>query len=379
MYYKYKVLENKLETESVRVLTLGCNNSVSQPLLHQPGQYAAIVLNDLSRPTPARCFSIISSPSQQQILQFSMRVNGLFTSALQRLQPGDEVLVRGPFGGFVFNENIHKDVVMLAGGIGVAPFMSMVRYASHLGLKNKINLVYSCRTQNDIPFFEELLELEKTNPYLKVNYVISDGPVDRLHGLQVISGRVTSSNMDKLGLTDAKKIYMICGPAMYMRALHSLLLGKGIPKNNILTEAFSQGSRLQTDKLARWPFNAYMVTSISLIISGFFIMASDLYKTLPQLNKSDVATATNTNPNATTGNLIDKINAVGPQVDTNIKQPPVIKYTPTAQPKPSTPKVVTPTPVIVPPPPAPVVVTPAPAPTPTPTVVPKTKPRSRAS
>lgn len=371
MYYKYRVLENKLETESVRVLTLACDNAVSRPLLHQPGQYAAIVLNDLSRPTPARCFSIISSPSQQQILQFSMRVNGLFTSALERLRSGDEVIVRGPFGGFVFNENIHNDLVMLAGGIGVAPFMSMIRYASNLGLKNKINLVYSCRTQNDIPFFEELVELEKRNPSLKVTYVISDGPTDKLRGLQVISGRVTSSNIDELGFSYDKQIYMICGPSVYMSALHSILVGKGVPKKNILTEAFSQGSKLQTDKLARWPFNAYMLTSISLIISGFFIMASDLYKTLPQLNKGNVASQVTTSPNATGGNLIDKINALGPQVDTNIKQPPIIKYTSTATlPKPSTPKVVTPTPVVV---------TPAPVSTPKPTVVPKTKPRSRVS
>lgn len=357
MYYNYKVLDNKLETESVRVLTLSCDNSKSSPLLHQPGQYAAIVLNDLSRPTPARCFSIISSPTQQQILQFSMRVNGLFTSAIERLKPGSEVLVRGPFGGFVFNENVHTDVVMLAGGIGVAPFMSMIRYASTLGLKNKINLVYSCRTQNDIPFLKELSELEKNNPFLKVVYVISDGPIDKLHGFQVISGRVTSSNIEKLGLINTNRAYMICGPSVYMSAIHSLLVSKGVQSKNILTEAFSQGSRLSASKMARWPFNAYMLTSVSLIISGFFIMASDLYKTLPQLNNGNVASQTNPSANKTTGNLVDKINTIPPQVDTNITQPPVIKYTP---------KTIIPNPVVV-------------TPTPTPTVIPTTKPRSRVS
>lgn len=369
MYYRYRVIENKLETESVRVLTLACDSAISKPLLYQPGQYAAIILNDQSRPTPARCFSIMSSPSQQQTLQFSVRVNGLFTSALERLKKGDEVLARGPFGNFIFNENIHKDVVMLAGGIGVTPFMSMIRYASHLGLRNKINLVYSCRTQDDIPFFDELLELEKINPFLKVTYVIGDKSVDRLRGLRVISGRVASSNIDKFGFSFAKQIYMICGPSVYMSAMHSLLLDKGVPKKNIFTEAFGQGSLLQTGKLTRWPFNAYILTSISLIISGVFIMASDLYATVPQLNKNEIALEVDAGLPGTGGNLIDKINAIEPQVDTNIKQPAVIKYTaPSVVSKPPVPVVVAP---------APVVVTPTPAPTPT--VVPKKKPRSNVS
>ncbi|MFA6256891.1 MAG: FAD-dependent oxidoreductase [Candidatus Paceibacterota bacterium] len=374
MYYKYKVLENRLDTESVRILTLAAHDETRRPLLYQPGQYAALILNDQARPTSARCFSITSLPGQQRILQFSMRVSGVFTRALERLEKGDEVLVRGPFGSFVFNENLHQDLVMFAGGIGLAPFMSMIRYASHLKLKNKLTLVYSCRTEDDISFLKELQGLEMSNPSLKVVYVISDGPVDRARaqGLKVISGRVDRSNIGKLGLSYQEQIYMICGPKGYMSAMHSLLKGSGAPKENILTEAFSQGSRLQSEKSTSWPFNMYALTGMSLLISGIFVMASDLAKTAPQANIESSNSQTNSNPDLSSLSLLEKINALGPQVDTNISQPPIIKY------KPSTVTTVSNTPVIKPTPaptPTPVVVQPAPKPT----VIPKTKPRTRVS
>lgn len=375
MYYKYKVATNELETSSVRLLTLERLEPDSKPLLYQPGQYAAISLNDLSRPTPARCFSLASSPSQQRELEFSIRVGGVFTSALERLKRGDEVIVRGPFGGFIFNEYLHKDLVMFAGGIGIAPFMSMIRYATDHNLENKLHLVYSSRNEKDIAFLNELKFLESKNPNFKITHVISEGATDTLNTQNVILGRITNKNIGELGLSFKSQTYMICGPKAYMNAIYDLLETSGTPKSNILTEAFSQGSKMQTQKHTSWPFNMYALTGVSLLISGIFVIASDLYKTLPKLNNSAPITQTSTDKNYPGGNLLDKINALGPQVDTNITQSPVIKYKQTA----TRPAVAKPTPVPVVSKPNPVVVAPAPAPTTKPTVIPKTKPRTRVS
>jgi hypothetical protein len=246
----------------------------------------------------------------------------------------------------------------------------MIRYASAQKLENKIRLVYSCRTQDDIPFFEELAELEKQNPNFQTNYVIGSGPTDRLKGMNVMVGRVDKASIRQLELPYSSGTFMICGPGIYIQAMRSLLKKNGAARASILSEAFSQGGRHQSESLFRWPANAYTLAAVSFVLSGFLIAATDLNRTLPAADLSNLAIQ---NPSS-------------PQIDTNTQQPPVIKYVTTTKPaitpKPTTtPKpvvtapVVIPTPVVAPTP----VVTPAPKPTPTPTVTPVTRPRTRVS
>ena len=287
--HKYKVQENKLITPTVRLLTLVCEDESKEPLLYQPGQYAAISLRDQKRPTVVRCFSIASSPTQQRVLQFSVRVKGKYTSALQRLQPGDDVYVRGPFGAFVFNQYQHKDLVLLAGGIGIAPFMSMMKYANDVKVKNRIHLVYSCRSQDDIPFREDLARLQKENPNLRVTYVIASGGAEKLQDEEVVKGRMDASNIGRLGLRYNNQVYMVCGPQPYMNAMRGLLLKNGVPKDRIMSEAFSQGSQKHTGKLISWPVNMYILSGVSLAVLAFFVTLSDLNKNLPDFSISSLA------------------------------------------------------------------------------------------
>jgi len=357
--HKYRVYKNELTTRTSRFLTLICEEG-ERPLLYEPGQYAAISLHDKSRPTATRCFSIASSPAQQRTLQFGIRVGGKYTRALERLKEGDIVTIRGPFGRFVLNSHIDEDLVLFAGGIGISPFMSMLRYANDLHLKNKIHLVYSCRNQEDIPFFEELTQLERDNPYLKITYTITDGVQDRLNGAHVISGRLNKSNFGELGIGGDSETYMICGPRLYMKAMKTLLTYNGVPKNRILSEAFSQGSGSQSEKLARWPGNAYVLAGLSLLISGIFVIAVDINKTLPVFDVSktpDVQLMGNTI--SADGNIDAKINSLGPQVDTDLSPKNIIQYVTDENQT-----VVNPAP------------TPVPTPIPTPTVVKQSKPKT---
>lgn len=370
--YRYKVSENKLITPSVRLLTLICEEN-SSPLLHQPGQYAAISLHDKLRPTATRCFSVTSSPTDLRTLQFSMRVNGKYTSAIQRLKVGDAVFVRGSFGSFVFNEHKHRNLILFAGGIGIAPFMSMMRYATDLQLENDIHLVYSCRSQDDIPFFEDLTKLQKRNPHIHITYVITHGDQDRLRGKQVIAGRIDGSNIDQLGISNATDEYMVCGPAPYIKAMRALLIYGGVSKDIILSEAFSQGSRRQTDTLSRWPFNAYALGGLSFLVSAFFIVATDLNKTLPtlEMNSESAHPVTTDNITVSPGDITAKVNSIAPQINTNTSQAPIIKYTNTQNT--NEPVVTQRAPVVTP------TVVPTPAPTPKKTVTPTVKPRTRVS
>lgn len=277
-----------------------------------------------------RCFSITSSPTDQRFLQFSMRVKGHFTSAIKRLKVGDEVDVRGPFGGFVFEPDLHNDLVLFAGGIGVAPFISMLRYAGKLDLDNKIKLVYSCRNREDIAFFETLSKLGRKNHNLEIIYVLAEAD-SHIKGQKVLAGRVDDANINKLDLDYAGQTYMVCGPPPYMKAVFKLLKARGVPDERVLSEAFGQGSLRQTGKLRSWPINIYALGGVAMIAAGFFIIISDLYKTLPDLETVNVLTeSSNTSViPASNENLQTRVNSIAPQVDTNTRQPDKIITTPT--------------------------------------------------
>ncbi len=256
-----------------------------------------------------------------------MRIKGRFTRALQNLSVGDEVAVRGPFGGFVLIPQAHKNIVLFAGGIGIAPFMSMLRYVTELKLDTKIHLVYSAATSDDIPFLDDLKTIDKANPNVKISFIVGDGNFAHLDGFQAIPGRIDDKNIAELKLNEKEQTFFVCGPPPYMKALIKLLSKVGVPRDNILSEAFSQGSSHQTGKLKSWPFSMYAIGAVSLIASGFFIVMTDFYKTLPNLQKQTKPTTTTTNVTLKKkdGGLGNSVNSVKPQVDTDTSQAPIIK------------------------------------------------------
>jgi ferredoxin-NADP reductase len=280
--HKYIVQEADQITQSTLLLTLK-RSETGPPFAFQPGQYAVINFYRKRRPSAVRCFSIVSSPTQQDILQFSMRTRGHFTKALSRLKPGDNVDVSGPFGGFVFDAQRDKHTVFMAGGIGITPFISMSRYAAATKADNKIDLLYSCQTQDDIPFLDELKQLEQANPHFKVTFVIADGPSDKLAGQRVSMGRISPELIDQVttkGLINTTT-FLICGPPPFMRGMTTMLKSKGVQSNYIMTEAFSQGPNRQTGKVKNWPVNMYVMTAAGLGVTSFIITVADMLKTLP--------------------------------------------------------------------------------------------------
>ena len=265
-----------------------------RPLEFQAGQYAAISLYHRHRPTPARCFSMVSSPSDPEILQFSMREKGHFTRAVAALTPGDIINVRGPYGGFVIDDEQDTDIVCLAGGIGITPFMSMVRYTAAVRSSSKLTLIYSCATQDDIPFFEELKSLQLQMPNFKVIFMIGHGPIDKLVYQVTGMGRITPELLDALwGGQYGSKTFFICGPPLFMNGMVKTLRGKGVDRVQILTEAFAQGSHRQSSLFRSWPRSVYALGTAGFAVGSLAIMASDLIKTLPPstyLGTSNIST-----------------------------------------------------------------------------------------
>ena len=268
-------------TPSTLLLTVQ-RDEAERPLAFLPGQYAAISYEKNGKPSNTRCFSIVSSPTDQHLLQFSMRIRGRFTTALSKLRPGDLINVSGPFGGFIFDTAHDKKAVFMAGGIGITPFVSMLRYLDALNADNDVTLLYSCATQDDVPFGKELLSIQSAHPNLKVVFVIGKGPIDKLPPAQATSGYITPEQLDKVTDKHYKdQRFFICGPPVFMNAMSGVLTKRGAVKANILTEAFTQSSPKQTSILRSWPANVYVLGAIGIVLGSFVVMVSDLLRALP--------------------------------------------------------------------------------------------------
>lgn len=313
--HKYIVESADQITDTTLLLNLESKPS-RVPFMYQPGQYAAISFYHKGRPTPARCFSIVSSPTEQGKLQFSMRTKGHFTKAVAQLKPGKLVKVRGPYGGFVLDiATSNDDVVFLAGGIGITPFMSMVSYTASIQAPTKITMFYSCQTQDDVPFLNELRDLQQQNPNLRVIFVIGNGATDKLAGLSVVSGHLTPEVIDTiLNRSYDNRTFYVCGSPPYMDAMAKTLRLKGVSKGDIVTEAFAQGPHLQTGKVQSWPYNIYVLSAASLVLGSLAITISDMAKTLPSqsLFNSAKLAPTLTSSNSRQRDLDTLVNSLPP-------------------------------------------------------------------
>ncbi len=316
--HRYNVTENKQLSPTTRLLTLRVAPDAS-PLNYLPGQYAALIMRDRLRPTVARCFSITSSPLDADMLQFSMRVKGRYTSAVGRLKKGDMIEVRGPFGGFVLDQYKHQEVVLCAGGIGIAPFMSMIRFLTQSNAGVSVRLLYSVRDASDVPFQDELARLTASNHHIKLTYVVASPEADTqsFQGAEVISGQLDAALLRRIGAISPSATYFVCGPPPYMQAVFASLAASGVAKERILSEAFSQkGSLRQTGTHRSWPFNMYALTGVSLLVAGFLVAGADLYKTLPSLRVKSTAQQ----DESSTAN--QDVTQIAPQVSTDTSQSP---------------------------------------------------------
>lgn len=309
----YEVQETRLIGKSTLLLTIAPKRK-RDALVFYPGQYAAIGFKRYGRPSPMRCFSIVSSPHSPEAVQFAMRIQGDFTTAASKLKKGDTVFLRGPFGDFTIDTRFDRNIILLAGGIGVTPFISMARYAAHTNLQIPMTLLYSCSYPNDIPFMEELIELEERNPLFQVAFFITQGPVTRVPNARHVPGRIDEERLRQLtGGQYDRFTYFICGPKQFTKSLRTTLLNNKAAPESIITEEFSTTSNvadsgsLPTKSVWRLTYGA---TGAALVLATFFFMAIDLARFVPEsLHIQAAAAAVQTSPAAQTSTPSSSTNA----------------------------------------------------------------------
>ena len=109
----------------------------------------------------ARAFSIASAPHEDRLVFTTRLRDTAFKRVLQKTPIGTIVKAEGPFGDLTLHNNVSRPAILMAGGIGITPFRSIIRRAAHEKLPHKIFLFYANRQPEDAPFLEEFSAIEK--------------------------------------------------------------------------------------------------------------------------------------------------------------------------------------------------------------------------
>jgi len=167
---------------------------------------------------------------------------------LHEVQAGDRFESTGPFGSFYYEPLMDTgDLVFLAGGSGITPFASIIREAAEKGAGPKMHLIYGSKDPADIIFGEEMKELEKELPGLKVDYVISEPPEDWKGMCGLLDAQMIS---DLVGKVEGKTFY-ICGPAQMYVLCEGALESLGVPRRRIRREAYGPPADITSEP--GWP------------------------------------------------------------------------------------------------------------------------------
>ena len=219
------------------------------------GQFLTVRVQVDGKPVQ-RAYSISSAPLARGYLEISVKRIGLVSSVLHSsLRPGAMVTVRPPAGTFVYPAGDDRPLVLLAGGIGITPLVSMLRHGVATEPSRPIALVYSIRTPEDLAFRDELALIGRRHPQVRIGIAVTQGPAsDRWH-----RGRITASLVRAYASNLPHSLAYICGPQPMIDAMKALMTELGVPPPQIRSESFGAAMKLVTgeaDGDARPPVDA---------------------------------------------------------------------------------------------------------------------------
>lgn len=173
--------------------------------------------------------SVSGDPAKKGVLVHTTREVGLVTQALRRLQPGNVVGVRGPFGNwFPLEECEGKDIVLVAGGIGLAPLRPVIYHAvKHREKFGRFLLLYGTRTPEDILFAKEL-QRWRSSFDLEVYITVDRATANWRGNVGVVTKLISRAPFDP-----RETAAMVCGPEVMMRYSVQELAARGVDKASI--------------------------------------------------------------------------------------------------------------------------------------------------
>ncbi|MBI2579224.1 MAG: FAD-dependent oxidoreductase [Candidatus Aenigmarchaeota archaeon] len=200
---------------------------------YKPGQYMLYELPVQDPEGPTRSFSLASSPTESFLMLTTKLTGSVFKSKLAQMKKGDTINASGPSGRFVLQDSPKH--LFIAGGIGITPFRSMIKYAVDTELQEKITLLYSNKVPEEIAFFDELDKWQNQNRFLRVVHTITK-PEESEEQWNGRVGRIDAALIKEH--LDAETIVYVCGPPGMVDAMVAVLKDIGVPEKRIKAERF---------------------------------------------------------------------------------------------------------------------------------------------
>lgn len=195
---------------------------------HIPGQCAMLSIPAVGE----GMFSITSSPTNTEFMEFSIKKCGCLTSWLHAMDVGQQITIRGPYGNGFPVETAFKgqDLLFIAGGIGLAPLRSVINYVRHYRDNyGKIDIVYGSRSKEDLVDYQEILDEWCKDDGIQVHLTI-DNPQDNWDG----HVGFVPNYVKELGF-DTNKTAIICGPPIMIKFTLAGLQELGFDKTQVFT------------------------------------------------------------------------------------------------------------------------------------------------
>ncbi len=254
---------DRIETEAHQIRSVYLIPEDGKPIAHfKPGQYLTFRFQIPGYAKPVvRCYSLSNGPSQSYYRITVKEVPaprerpelgvGLASHYINReLRVGQQVDVKAPAGNFCLREDSEKPVVLLAGGIGITPMISMIERLISLSSNRLVLLVYGVNQGNDHAFKSYLAAVSKHQANFHVLTCYSQpGVPDRLGVDHLFVGRVSVDLLTSV-LPNLDCDFYLCGPPSFMKSIYDGLLNRGADKNNISYEAFGPASIGSTELAA---------------------------------------------------------------------------------------------------------------------------------
>jgi ferredoxin-NADP reductase len=206
----------------------------------EPGQAIDLVLSAATEADDAgsrHTFSIVSAPFEDELVIATRMRDSEFKRRLGALAVGGQVTIDGPFGSLTLHQDPARTAVLIAGGIGITPLMSMLRQAAHEQRPQPLILLYSNHRPEDAAFLGELQRLEAQNPNFRLHATMTQiaASHEPWHGA---TGQIDAPRLKSVVPDPGAAVFYVVGPPAMVEGMLLTLADAGIADDDIRSEEF---------------------------------------------------------------------------------------------------------------------------------------------
>ncbi len=246
-----KIIDISEQASEVKTFRLKREDGRNFPKF-KAGQFVTLKL-PLENETILRSYSITSSELNTSVVDITIKkvLNGAGSGFMHNKKVGESIHAFAPAGHFTIDEQKEKDIILIAGGIGITPMASIIKSSLELGIDHKITLFYTARTLDDLAFHTMFKALSKESTQFEYYPVLSreKNESEAEHGtldLDFIKNRLSN-------LQD--KSFFLCGPTPMADSIEASLQAEKVSPERVLREKFIMANQLNTKDMKERQFN----------------------------------------------------------------------------------------------------------------------------